>query len=171
MAQICGYNPDGTPYYCPDALGIEIGKEFASSLFNGPGPTTTNLNAAGIASTGSGSSSPLTDAFNFGSGLLQDFGTQVIPNIPGLSLPADIGSALTGGDGGIAGAINRVASTINEATKSVGSAAAFVTDGPRLLTIIIGVMVIALALFALGVHEIFLSTNSNERSVALAAAA
>lgn len=141
MEPIAGYNKDGTPYYGPDILGMYIGKEDTgtSNVF-GPGPTSSNLAAAGIPSTmsnGAGADSAGSTSGNFWGtiGGLTDFlfSTDLSPS----AASADIAKGAAGN------------STTGGVLSAASGAISFIFDIPRVLTTLIGLILIIAGIFAL----------------------
>lgn len=167
VTPIAGFNPDGSVFYGPDALGVFIGRQSTDpgmSGLSGPGPTPANLRGAGIpnltsggAASNAGTSSVATD--NQGSfwdhPLTYDFGPLVdswvnqIPVIGPLNKmlgsTADPNSPVSGGAGAATGAL------------------AFITDVPRVATTVLGFILIIAGIFALSRGPVVQVVSSSVR--------
>jgi hypothetical protein len=137
--QIAGYNPDGTPYYAPDALGISVGKEDNFVSAGKPtGPTNAQMNAAGVPGYTS-SSAPSTS---------NNYWSNLEANDPFANFGNSIANAVGLGD-----AINTASTAganVASAASSVGSLLSIVTNVPRMVTIIVGLVLLIAGLFMLG---------------------
>jgi hypothetical protein len=157
---IAGYNPDGTPYYGPDALGLYIGRESDATATEGifaSGPTPSQMSSAGVpsgaSSTGASStpgyssSAPAYSSNTYVGQFFNEIGNidKEFPLLGSLdnafNLNPNTSGSLTASNGPIA-----------TAGSSVSSLLAIVTNVPRMVTIIVGIILLIVGLFMLGVR-------------------